>query len=125
MSVLYNEIKASFSNPLLHDDGKRITARLCFPPEFTGFKGHFPGNPVVPGVCKVQSILVLLDLALGRRSVLKTIQLSKFLGFVTSGQAINVELRREIAAGSLERVKALFQLDDKKVAEVQIEVSYA
>lgn len=123
MSILYKEIAGLFRQVSCHDDG-RITAQIAFPKSFTGFKGHFPRNSVVPGVCEVLSVLVLLELALKKKAHLKTIILAKFLSLVTCEQEISVELRREIRDGSLERVKALFRAEDKKIAEIQLEVIY-
>lgn len=65
MSRLRDEIKSSMSE--LRDNGKEITAHFCFSQEFIGFKGHFPGRPVLPGVCKIQAILCMLEEATQRR----------------------------------------------------------
>jgi 3-hydroxyacyl-[acyl-carrier-protein] dehydratase len=123
MSVLYKEIKALYRQVSCDEDGK-ITAQISFPKSFTGFKGHFPGKPVLPGVCKILSVLVLLELALKRRVRLKTIVLAKFLSLVTCEEDLMVELRREIQNHSQEKVKALFRSADKKIADIQIEVDY-
>lgn len=123
MSILSKEIKGLFRQVSCYEDG-RITAQISFPKSFTGFKGHFPGNPVVPGVCKVLSVLVLLELALKQKAYLKTIVLAKFLSLVACEQEVMVELRREMESGPAERVKALFRSADRKIAEIQIEVNY-
>ncbi|MBF0593854.1 MAG: hypothetical protein HQL22_02675 [Candidatus Omnitrophica bacterium] len=122
MSVLSREIKSYFSQVIRHEDG-RITGSLSFPVSFTGFKGHFPDNPVVPGVCLVLSILVLLEVALKRKARLKTIVLVKFQSIVRQEQDVALELRRE-AKGTTEHVKAVFRSAVNKVAEMTIEVTY-
>jgi 3-hydroxyacyl-[acyl-carrier-protein] dehydratase len=122
MSVLSKEIKTLFHQIACHEDG-RITARITFPETFTGFKGHFPGNPVVPGVCKVLAIVVLLEIALKKKIFLRTIPLAKFMSFVTCNEEVMVELRRETWSGPTGRVKASFQAQGKKVADIQIGVS--
>ena len=61
-----------------HDDGS-YSAVITFDPVFTGFDGHFPGNPVVPAVCQLSAVEVLAHLALGRQDLqLATISLMKF-----------------------------------------------
>ncbi|MBF0384402.1 MAG: hypothetical protein HQL27_00885 [Candidatus Omnitrophica bacterium] len=123
MSILYKEIKELFKQVHCHKDGK-ITAEITFPKKFTGFKGHFPKNPVVPGVCEIMSVIVLLELAFKQKAKLKTINLAKFLAPVTCQEKINVELQRENKSGVLERVKAVFMSKKRKVAEIRIEVNY-
>ncbi|MBF0387206.1 MAG: hypothetical protein HQL20_05050 [Candidatus Omnitrophica bacterium] len=123
MSILSREIKSYFRQVLCQEDGK-ITAQVSFPENFTGFKGHFPSNPVVPGVCLVTCILVLLELALKRKVRLKTIVLVKFLSIVRSEQEVVLELRRGDQDAACEQVKVLFRSADKKVAEMTIEVTY-
>jgi 3-hydroxyacyl-[acyl-carrier-protein] dehydratase len=34
-----------------------FTASFVFPPEFCGFAGHFPGNPVLPGIAQIMAVL--------------------------------------------------------------------
>lgn len=38
------------------EKGKRITAEKLFSPEEFFFRGHFPGNPIVPGVIITEAI---------------------------------------------------------------------
>ncbi len=123
MSILYKEIKVLFRQVSCNEDGG-ITANISFPKSFTGFKGHFPDNPVVPGVCNVLSALALLELALKKKAYLKTIILAKFFSLVTCDEEVTVELCCETKRRPMERVKALFRSADKKIAEIQIEVNY-
>lgn len=34
-----------------------FSAAFLFPPEFCGFAGHFPGNPVLPGIAQIMAVL--------------------------------------------------------------------
>jgi len=52
----------------LQDD--HILAAIRFDPEHPIFSGHFPGRPVVPGVCMVQIIKHLVIRALGREDII-------------------------------------------------------
>lgn len=38
------------------DEGKRIVAKKYLDPEADFFKGHFPGNPVMPGVLTIEAM---------------------------------------------------------------------
>ena len=46
-------------------------------------KGHFPGQPVVPGVCMMQMIKELLEQQLGKKLILRTTGQVKFLRLIT------------------------------------------
>ena len=46
------------------------------------FKGHFPGNPILPGVCTVQIIKELLQQALNKELVLSSAGNIKYLGLI-------------------------------------------
>lgn len=46
------------------EEGKRIRASLYLNPEFDYFRGHFPGEPVMPGVLTVESMAQTADVLL-------------------------------------------------------------
>lgn len=122
MSRLREEIKSSISE--LRDNGKEITAHFYFSEEFIGFKGHFPGRLVLPGICKIQAILCMLEETTKRMPQLKEIVSAKFFTPVTCNEEIVCTVRR-VSEGSEEmRVSALIKNRDKKIAEIQIEVNY-
>lgn len=60
MSALRSEIARCMLAPAAVEEGA-LTAHFRFPPGFTGFQGHFPGQPVLPAVCMVQTVLVMLE----------------------------------------------------------------
>ena len=77
-SIIQSELLKRVQNFQRHDDGS-YSAAITFDPAFTGFDGHFPGNPIVPVVCQLSAVEVLVHLALGRQDVkLSTISLMKF-----------------------------------------------
>ncbi len=47
------------------------------------FEGHFPGNPIVPGVCTVQMIKELLEHKLGHPLRMTHASNIKYLGFIS------------------------------------------
>jgi 3-hydroxyacyl-[acyl-carrier-protein] dehydratase len=63
-------------------DGSGFMADIELDPNHPLFEGHFPGNPILPGVCTVQIIRELLE-----QSVQKSLRMTKagnikYLGFV-------------------------------------------
>ena len=77
-SIIQSELLKRVQDFQRHDDGS-YSAAITFDPAFTGFDGHFPGNPIVPAVCQLSAVEVLAHLALGREDLkLATISLMKF-----------------------------------------------
>ena len=56
-----------------------LSARFAIDAAHPIFKGHFPNQPVVPGVCMVQIIKELLEEALGEKLMMKEAAQIKFL----------------------------------------------
>lgn len=61
MSKLCTEIKTQILTCVSRDE-QSFTYELRFSSDFIGFNGHFPGTPVLPGFCQVQTVLTLLGL---------------------------------------------------------------
>jgi 3-hydroxyacyl-[acyl-carrier-protein] dehydratase len=59
------------------------------------FKGHFPNNPVTPGVCMMQIIKELSEGILNKDLMLKTASNVKFMALINP--EINPTLRLELA----------------------------
>lgn len=67
------------------------TAEFVFPETFMGFQGHFPGNPIVPGVCLVQCALVMAGEIGGRVLQVRLIKSAKFLATISPEQPVQTE----------------------------------
>jgi len=63
-------------------------------PDHEIFKGHFPGNPVVPGVCMVQMIKEILQSLFDQEYTMKAASQLKFLAIINPEQIkmLDVEL---------------------------------
>ena len=86
MNILIREIKNSISG--IEELGGNIKAGFLFNPDFTGFKGHFPGRPVLPGVCKILAAVAMLEIWHKRSFCIKEISTAKFFAPVFDNQEI-------------------------------------
>jgi 3-hydroxyacyl-[acyl-carrier-protein] dehydratase len=71
-------------NNLFHLHNQQINehsllAKLSVDPAHAIFEGHFPGQPVVPGVCMVQVVKELVESATGQQLLLQKAAQIKFL----------------------------------------------
>jgi 3-hydroxyacyl-[acyl-carrier-protein] dehydratase len=88
-TILYAEEKqADTSTPV----SKTYIARIRINPEHEIFRGHFPGNPVVPGVCQVQMIRETLEFITGYQGVLLDADNIKFLSMIVPDEKVELEL---------------------------------
>ncbi len=83
-----------------HEPGKRMVTRRTFRPEEDFYRGHYPGNPITPGVvlCEAcyQTGALLIAAGLGEGitgiPVLTRSNNAKFKGMVRPGDTIEVEV---------------------------------
>lgn len=88
-----------------------VTATLEINPAHPIFNGHFPGRPVVPGVCMVQIIKELLEEALGKSLQLQKADHIKFLSLIVPGESpvIEATINYSIDSSGLSVVAALLK----------------
>jgi len=72
LSDFYQVVKTNIA-------GDKAVFEILINPEHPVFEGHFPGQPVVPGVCMMQMVKELTEEALSCRLRFATVQDMKFL----------------------------------------------
>ncbi len=67
------------------------------------FEGHFPGNPVTPGVVQVQIVKEILENVLDRTCILKEMGRCKFMAILNPNEngEINIVLKHHTEDGIL------------------------
>ena len=75
LGSFYNIIESSRTEQTFH-------AKASFNAAHPIFEGHFPGLPVVPGVCQTQMLTETLSNLLGRTIEIKRAQHIKFLALL-------------------------------------------
>ena len=66
------------------EDGFAVT--LTTEPDNVIYKAHFPGNPITPGACLIQTAGEILQQRLGKRLFLKSSKNIKFLNTLIPAQ---------------------------------------
>lgn len=57
------------------------------------FEGHFPGHPVVPGVCMMQMVREVMELNTGSKLLVAGADMMKFLTIINPAENNVVDLR--------------------------------
>ena len=101
----------------------RCEGHFSFPAESSVFEGHFPGSPVLPGICLIVSCLVAAEQVCGRSVNLRGVKSAKFSAPVFPDQKVvfNVSL----AVASDEKIgntllKADFSSENRKIARLRL-----
>ncbi|MDC8105706.1 MULTISPECIES: hotdog family protein [Chryseobacterium] len=63
------------------------------------FKGHFPGNPVTPGVCMMQIVKELTEEITGSKLFLKTASNVKFMAIINPFETPDLTVQLDINEG--------------------------
>ena len=81
----------------------RISAQVVLNAEHPLFSGHFPGNPILPGVCTVQIIREILENATGKEFMLTRADSIKYQGFISP--VTTPEIHFDLAIKHIESTK--------------------
>ena len=112
------------------DDGKHLVAQKCVTMNEPFFQGHFPGNPVMPGVLLVETMAQACGLmclsattedATGGAKVYDTILMgvenAKFRRMVVPGDVLRVETWLTHRVRNMGKARGVVSVDGKTAAE--------
>ena len=94
-------------------NGQALKATLKLHKEHEVFKGHFPGNPVLPGVCMIQMIKELIEENLGKQLFLCMASNVKFMAIINPEVNDIIDLELDIAEeNDLVKVKNTISIEE-------------
>ena len=105
-----------FVTQSITETGNGFTAVLCCNPEHLIYQAHFPGNPITPGACLLQTTGELLQRKLGRPLFLKSSKNVKYLNVLIPAEDKEVRFAFSNLAESETECKAQVVIAD----EVQV-----
>jgi 3-hydroxyacyl-[acyl-carrier-protein] dehydratase len=102
--------------------GERVIALKNVTANDPHLQGHFPGNPVMPGVLLVESMAQTAGLLLpeGSSAVLAQIKEARLRTPVIPGDQIRIEAVRRGGLGDLHRFEVVALVNGTPVAEAEI-----
>ena len=122
MSVLAREIRECMFD-LTADGDDSLTARFVFPAGFTGFRGHFPEQPVLPAVCNIQAVVAMLEGWSEKTVRLNEIVLAKFSAAATCGEELAFGCSLVIGEDQEAVVKATVGRNGERIAKFTLKVT--
>jgi 3-hydroxyacyl-[acyl-carrier-protein] dehydratase len=109
------------------EPGRRVVALKHVSGEEYYFKGHFPGNPVMPGVLQVESLaqagavcVLSLPEHRGKIAYFGAIDRVKFRGVVSPGDELRLEVELESVRSRGGKGKAVAYKDGKVVCSCEL-----
>lgn len=101
-------------------DGVQITS-ITLNPENDIYKGHFPDNPITPGVCTLQIIKELTEKRTGCPLFMKKSSNVKFMAVINPEKNPDLEIINDFKEGDEEiKVKSTVKYDDTVALKVVI-----
>ena len=79
---------------LREGDSNKLSAMIRLNPSHEIFKGHFPGNPILPGVCVVQILKEILMYQSDNKLILNYASSIKYLSYINPlvNNIINIDV---------------------------------
>jgi 3-hydroxyacyl-[acyl-carrier-protein] dehydratase len=108
--------------------GESACCRKVFGKDESFFRGHFPGNPVVPGVILTEALAQTAGIAAGQPGksfLLSAIKGMKFLAAVRPEEEIILRARKLGAVGALWQFETIAQVGGVTVADGVVVLSEA
>lgn len=106
-------IEGLYSIVTFDKDGQEIKATVKLNAEHEVFKGHFPGNPIMPGVCMIQMIKELIEKAIDKELFLSVASNVKFMAIINPEKNETIQLKLTLTEeGDIVKVKNITSFDD-------------
>lgn len=103
------------------EDGEKILASFTPPADLPAFNGHFPGNPILPGIAQIALITEILNRADPSGYTLDTVKRVKFLSPVFPEKPLFAEVScRPGGEDGVFCAEAVLRTDEKKISVLKL-----
>jgi 3-hydroxyacyl-[acyl-carrier-protein] dehydratase len=112
-----DDIRDSLLSVRQGDIADEIIAEYSFAHDLEVFRGHFPGNPVLPGVFQIEMIRHALETIHRKKYIIKLTLKAKFNNMILPDSGITVRIKKTDIDGQI-KVRAKSYVDEKMTSDV-------
>ena len=113
-----------FVDEIVSMEGGKVTAHFTFLPSDPVFKGHFPGEPVVPGVLQIEALaqtgaysLLSLPENKGKNAYLLKVSDAKFKRVVKPGERLDLTVEKTRSVMNMSECRAEARVNGELAVE--------
>ena len=122
VSIMSEQLRSRVSGLRQTGEGE-YSFTMDFDPAFRGFEGHFEGNPIVPGVCLIQTARVAAELILGKSLETRCVVNCRFRRPIMASEQAAVKIKLEKVEDALWKVRADIRVDSGLCAQLQLKAA--
>ena len=90
-------IEGLYTVQSIDQNDQEVSAKVKLHKEHDVFKGHFPGNPIMPGVCMMQMIKEITEQITGQKLFLSVATNVKFMAKINPEENEIIDLNLKIS----------------------------
>lgn len=114
MNNIMYDVLADRVSILSNEDGA-IRAEFTLPSDFPPLNGHFPGQPILPGIAQISLVTGILNKAFSKSFTLATVKRIKFLSPAEPGMKLAVSIQFDHGNANAE-----ITADDKRISSMKL-----
>ena len=108
---LYKDLKDSEIS-ISKEHHQHIKAVFRFKKELDLFKGHFPGNPILPGIFQIEMVKYSVEKSFDMSLSIKSVKKTKFSSLIHPEKTVYLDIMVNKEGNGLFNVKATLRVDD-------------
>lgn len=80
---------------------------IALNPQHEVYQGHFPGDPICPGVCSIQTIRECAEVVLGTKLTISAVSQCRFSELLTPAKNIDLQLKMTLEKSAEDGYKVI------------------
>jgi len=116
---LYTDLKNSEIS-IVKKNNQKIHAIFQFKKELDFFKGHFPENPILPGIFQIELVKYALEKSFDIRLHIKSVKKTKFSSLISAEDSIMLDITINQEENRLFNTKTILKVKDSIAGRINL-----